>query len=263
MNHTLHAVSAGEGENVLLLHGLFGQGSNLRSVARALENEFRVHCLDLPDHGRSLWLRHTSLEAYAQAVIRWMSEQQLARAHIIGHSLGGKVAMQLALNHRESLSSLVVADISPVRYSGAHEKILAAMASVEAQRCQTRTEAEGILAKVIDDPSVIGYLMMSLTRADGYYEWKLNLRGLSSGYEQLRAVPSGSRAFDGPTLFVKGSDSQYIQAEHESEISRRFPRSNLIAIEGAGHWVHVDQPQAFCHAVREHLIRFSSGERPA
>ena len=111
MTHTLHSRESGQGPDVLLLHGLFGQSANLRSVARALEPEFRVHGLDLPDHGQSLWLSDTSLPAYATCVSDWMADQGIDHAHVIGHSLGGKVAMELALTTPAKVGRLVVADI--------------------------------------------------------------------------------------------------------------------------------------------------------
>ncbi len=262
MNGTLHSISAGEGRDVILLHGLFGQGGNLKGVARALQSEFRVHCLDLPDHGRSCWLEQASLEGYAKAVERWMLQQGLESAHVLGHSLGGKVAMQLALNHENRVSTLVVADIAPVPYPGAHQEILAAMANVAARRCQTRREAESVLEEIIDDPGVVGYLLMSLTRVHDVYEWKLNLAGLAAGYERLREAPLGEVAFHGITLFVKGGESPYIQAEHEPEIARRFPRSTVATIDGAGHWVHIDQAEQFLEIVRSHLHGSPGDQRP-
>ena len=111
MNNTLHARTSGQGPDVIVLHGLFGQGSNLGSVSRALVSEFRVQCLDLPDHGRSPWLARASLSTYAQAVTEWMDQHELPAAHILGHSLGGKVAMELALTEPARVGKLVVADI--------------------------------------------------------------------------------------------------------------------------------------------------------
>ena len=127
MNTTIYASTSGEGPDVLLLHGLFGQGSNLRGIARALEAEFRVHCLDLPDHGRSLWLDEASLAHYARAIVLWMSESGIASAHVVGHSLGGKVAMQLALSHASLVNRLVVADIAPAAYAGQPSEVFDAL----------------------------------------------------------------------------------------------------------------------------------------
>ena len=195
MNNTLHARTLGQGPDVILLHGLFGQGSNLGSVSRTLASDFRVHCLDLPDHGRSPWLAEASLPAYAQAVRDWMDQHQLPAAHILGHSLGGKVAMELAVTQPERVRKLVVADMAPVTYTEHHQQILEALQEVVGQQCETRAAAEALLSKVIDDPGVVGYLLMSLERGAGHevYQWRFNLAGLADAYGRLRGrLPGGT-----------------------------------------------------------------------
>jgi len=256
MNNVLYTRSSGQGPDLVLLHGLFGQGTNLRSVARALEAEFRVHCLDLPDHGRSLWLTAASLATYAAAVRGWMDQHELIATHILGHSLGGKVAMELALTEPARVEKLVVADMAPVTYAEHHQVILDALQQVAARGCQTRTEAEALLGEVIDDPGVVGYLLMSLERgADSeVYHWRFNLAGLAEAYGRLREAPTEAAPFQGHTLFLKGSESAYIQASHEPEIQRRFPCSQLMTVNQAGHWLHIDQPEAFNGAVRDFLL---------
>ena len=256
MNNALYTRSSGQGPDLVLLHGLFGQGTNLRSVARALEADFRVHCLDLPDHGRSAWLDTASLATYAAAVRGWMDQHELTAAHILGHSLGGKVAMELALTEPARAERLVVADMAPVTYAERHQVILDALQQVAARGCQTRTEAEALLGEVIDDPGVVGYLLMSLERGaeNDLYQWRFNLAGLAEAYSRLREAPTEAAPFQGQTLFLKGSESAYIQASHEPEIQRRFPCSQLVTVNQAGHWLHIDQPEAFNGAVRAFLL---------
>ena len=160
MDNALYSRSSGQGPDLVLLHGLFGQGTNLRSVARALEADFRVHCLDLPDHGRSTWIDTASLAAYAAAMRGWMDQHELKAAHFMGHSLGGKVAMELALTEPARLGKLVVADIAPVTYAEHHQVILNALQQVAARGCQTRGEAEVMLREVIHqiaDVSAFGF----------------------------------------------------------------------------------------------------------
>ena len=255
-NNVLYNRTSGQGADIILLHGLFGQGINLRSVARALEAEFRVHCLDLPDHGRSPWLTEASLATYAVAVRDWMEHHELPAAHILGHSLGGKVAMELALTESGRVRKLVIADIAPVTYAEQHHVMLHALKLVANQGCQTRTEAEALLGRVIDDPGVVGYLLMSLERGatSEAYQWRFNLAGLASAYGRLREAPTESAPFQGHTLFLKGSESAYIQASHKREIYRRFPCSQLVTVNRAGHWLHIDQPDQFSGAVRAFLL---------
>jgi len=256
MNNGLHSLSSGEGPPVILLHGLFGQGSNLRGVARALESNFTVHCLDLPDHGRSPWLAHASLSSYAERVEDWMTTHDVEAAHVLGHSLGGKVAMELALTEPARVGKLVVADMAPVTYAEHHQVILDALQQVAAQGCQTRAEAQAMLGEVIEDPGVVGYLLMSLERAaeNGLYQWRFNLASLAEAYGRLREAPTEAAPFQGHVLFLDGSESAYIQASHEPEIQRRFPCSQLVTVNQAGHWLHIDQPEAFNGAVRDFLL---------
>ena len=253
MNNTLHAASSGEGADVVLLHGLFGQGSNVRGVARALQSDFTTHCVDLPDHGRSMWLERASLDAYAECVVTWMDAQGIDRAHILGHSLGGKVAMQLALSRPDRVDKLVVADVAPVAYQGNHDVIVAALEAVAAEGCASRAQAEVILNEAIADPGVVGYLLMGLARVGEHFAWRFHLKGLKAGYARLREPPTGAERYMGPALFLRGADSGYIQPQHESEIAQRFPSSTLITLEEAGHWLHVDQPEAFNAAVSAFL----------
>jgi esterase len=253
MNTTIYASTSGQGPDVLLLHGLFGQGSNLRAIGRALEGEFRVHCLDLPDHGRSVWLDKASLSQYAQAIVLWMSESGITSAHVVGHSLGGKVAMQLALSHAPLVNRLVVADIAPVAYAGQHTSVFDALPQVVEAGCQSRQAADEILAGLIEDPGVRGYLLMALERREGTYDWRFNVQGLLRGYDQLRAAPDFDQVFTGQTLFLRGADSDYVRAEHEIIMKQWFTESHMVSLAGAGHWLHVDQPEAFCDQVRRHF----------
>ena len=253
MNNSLHSLSSGSGPHVILLHGLFGQGSNLRGVARALESQYTVHCLDLPDHGRSLWLKPGSLAGYADCVEGWMATQSIEKAHVIGHSLGGKVAMELALSRPGRVSRLVVADVAPVEYTGNHDRIIAALLRVAAQQCGTRGEAELILQESIDEPSVIGYLMMGLARVGATYQWRFNVEGINDAYPSLRGAPMPGAVYDGAALFLRGADSNYVLSSHQAEIARRFTHGRLVTIQGAGHWVHIDQAATFNHCVLEFL----------
>ena len=197
MNNGLHSLSSGEGPPVILLHGLFGQGSNLRGVARALESRFTVHCLDLPDHGRSPWLAHASLSSYAERVEDWMTTHDIEAAHVLGHSLGGKVAMELALSRPERINKLVVADVAPVEYPGNHDRIIEALLRVAVRPCGSRGEAQLILEESIDEPGVVGYLMMGLARVDDTYRWRFNVEGLQAAYPALRAAPRPGAIHEG------------------------------------------------------------------
>lgn len=251
----LYFKESGEGPAVVLLHGLFGMGSNLGALARSLQDDFHVYSLDLPNHGRSDWLPGMNLSEVAAQVLLWLDTRGLQQAAFVGHSLGGKVAMQLALSWPDRIAALVVADIAPVTYENQHDAVFAALQAVVAADCKSRAEAAEVMARFLDEPGVIQFLLLSLVRGvDGRYGWRFNLDGLRQDYDQLRAAP-GPGHYEGPVLFIKGGDSPYILEKHRSSIAARFPNSELKVIPGAGHWLHAEQPRLFNNIVRRFLLR--------
>ena len=182
MNNALfYSRALGQGPDLLSLHGFFGQGANLPTVDRALGTDFRVNCLDLPDHGHSPWLTEASLATYAAAVRDWLDQQALPTAHGLDHSLGNKVAMELALTEASQAGKLVVADMALAVHARRHQVILDTLQQVAARGCQTRAEAEELLGEVIQDPVVVGYLLMGLERGaeNKLHQWCFNLAGLA------------------------------------------------------------------------------------
>ncbi len=255
MDNRLHDSVMGEGPDVVLLHGLFGQGSNLGSIARSLQTEFRVHSPDLPDHGRSDWTARPSVERYADAISQWMFERCIARAHFVGHSLGGKVAMQLALAKPELVDKLVIADIAPIAYPPGHDDVFSGMAAVAAERCSSRQEATTVLSAHVSDAAVVQFLSLSLKRdTEGRYVWRLNRAGLEAGYDQLRGALDADKPFYGKTLFIRGSKSNYVTDDAVSDIERLFSHVAVERLSGAGHWLHVEQPDAFNALVLAFLV---------
>lgn len=245
-----------EGPAVVLLHGLFGMGSNLGLVARALGDAYCTHQVDLPNHGRSPWVDDMSLPSLAASVRAYMDSVGVDAAVILGHSLGGKVAMELALTARERVLALVVADIAPIAYRGSHDDVFAAIAAVAERGPASRREASEIMAEHVDEPGVVQFLALSLRRAeDGVYRWRLNGRALSDNYDALRAPPSDSAPFNRPTVFIYGDQSSYITEAGMVAAKERFCAANFVAIPGAGHWLHAEQPELFNSTVREFLLR--------
>ncbi len=247
MGTVLHDRVLGEGPDVVLLHGLFGQGSNLGSVARALQSHFRVHSLDLPDHGRSAWTRAPSIPSYVEAVAAWLKERKICRAHLLGHSLGGKVAMGLALAYPGLVDRLIVADIAPIAYQPSHDHIFEGLAAVSAARCASRSEADGVLANHVDEPGVRQFLLMSLAKTgpEQALDWRLNREGLALGYLELLAAVPGEASFDGDTLVIRGADSAYVRDTDMAAVRSLFPRSQLVTLANTGHWLHAEKPTEF------------------
>ena len=261
MNIELHDNVLGDGPDVVLLHGLFGQGSNLGSIARALQTEFRVHSPDLPDHGHSPWTDEPSIASYAEAVGHWMATRNIPRAHVLGHSLGGKVAMELALSYPALVDKLVVADIAPVTYQPSHETIFEGLFAVSAAQCESRQEAARVLEKTIQDPGVVQFLLLNLRRVgvgqgpgEGALQWRLNHEGLAAAYPNLLQGIAAAHPFDGETLFIRGEQSAYVTDAHREAIEALFSHVEVATIDGTGHWLHVEKPSLFNQMVMDFLI---------
>ncbi|HBM84215.1 MAG TPA: esterase [Halieaceae bacterium] len=247
---------AGDGPDVVLLHGLFGMGSNLGGVSRALQDHYRVHSLDLPNHGRSRWTDSMSLPELAQAVDRWMTHRGLETAHFVGHSLGGKVAMQLALDSPYRVDALVVADIAPVAYPPSHQAVFAAVTAVAEAGCSSRGDAAKVMAQHLDEDAVIQFLLLSLQRDEGgVYRWRFNYRVLREQYPALLAAPEPVAPFDGRTLFIRGELSDYVQDAYRPQIEALFPNAEITALAGCGHWLHAEQPARF----NQRVVAFLDG----
>jgi esterase len=246
MSSGLYAKRAGQGPAVVLLHGLFGSGANLGALARSLRDTFTVFSLDLPGHGRSGRLVNPDLCGMADTLNHWMEEEGLSRAHIVGHSLGGKVAMQLALRYPAKVESLVVADIAPVQYTAHHDDVFAALMAVADGQCGSREEAARLMAPHIAEDAVIQFLLASLQRdTRGSFGWRFDLAGIRAAYPALQAAPESGPPYTGPVLFIKGGDSNYIQEQHRQAITAFFPTATVKVVPDSGHWLHAEKPQLF------------------
>jgi esterase len=245
----LNVRSTGQGDRaVVLLHGLFGSGNNLGHLARGLNDDFRVFSVDLPDHGRSSWLERPSIEKYAERVAQWMDSENLSDVLLMGHSLGGKVAMQMALVRSDLVHKLIVLDIAPKAYERRHDPIFLALRSVEAGRVGTRREARALLMRHLDDPQVADFLLTSAVLSDeGVLRWRFNLAGLEAGYVSILAAIGAGQGevlcFDGPVLFVRGAYSDYVPTDTKTEFSPLFKRIQMVTVKNAGHWLHQEQPE--------------------
>lgn len=250
----LNFIEQGQGAPVILLHGLFGSMRNLGFIARPLAQSFKVYLLDQRNHGDSVHLSNMTYQEMADDVVRFMDQQELQTAHIVGHSMGGKTAMQLALSQPQRVDRLVVADIAPVAYPRRHDSILEGLNQVQAAQVKTRKEADAILATYVAEADVRAFLLKSLmANTNGQLSFKFNLKDIERNYEQIIAAPSG-QPFHGPTLFIKGATSAYIQAQHKEQVLSLFPNAQMKIIAGAGHWLHAEKPALFNRLVNEFLV---------
>lgn len=239
----------GEGDPVVILHGLFGTLDNWQTTARQLAEHYTVYVPDLRNHGRSPHLPDMTYALMAEDLKAFMEAHWMFKAHIIGHSMGGKVAMQFALHNPDMTDKLIVVDIAPKAYEGGHQEIFDALFAMDLSKISERSEAEAFLAARIPERGVQQFLLKNLTRnKDGSYEWKMNLGVIYEHYADILAPVSGD-AFEGPSLFIRGGESQYILDSDLPEIQHYFPKAELSTIENAGHWVHADQPAALLEEV--------------
>ncbi|MGI9288958.1 MAG: alpha/beta fold hydrolase [Pseudomonadales bacterium] len=249
----LHFKQTGRGEPIILLHGLFGSASNLGGVARALATNFSVYSVDLRNHGKSPHTEQMDYSSMADDVLQLIDDQTLSPAHLLGHSMGGKTAMQLALNYPQHVGKLIVADIAPVTYQHAHTNVLQGLTAVAETRVSSRQQADDILAQHVSEAGVRGFLLKSLTRKpQGDYTWQLNLDAIEVNYDELAKGNSGE-PFTGDTLFIKGDQSDYILPEHKDAVLALFPNAQVRVIANAGHWLHAEQPETFNNIVERFL----------
>ncbi|GIV31620.1 MAG: alpha/beta hydrolase [Saprospiraceae bacterium] len=246
----------GSGPPLIILHGLFGTLDNWATIGRRLSDEFLVWLVDLRNHGRSPHAAQHDYPAMAEDLRAFMENHWMFDgAAVMGHSMGGKVAMQLALTYPELVQKLIVVDIAPRRYQDHHSHIIQALLELHPETLPDREAAEAKLAQTIADPAVRQFLLKNLTRRkEGGYEFKMNLQALHKHYDDILAPVHGKRPYEGPTLFIKGELSPYIQPEDEQSIRQLFPRAEIRTVKGAGHWVHADQPDALLDLVRHFLL---------
>jgi esterase len=251
---SLYFRQAGEGEPLLLIHGLFGSLENLGALARPLAETFKVYSLDLPNHGRSPHVNSMNLKSMTDDLLAWLDEQKLQQVHLLGHSLGGKVAMELALRHPQRVKSLIVLDIAPVDYPPHHNQVFAGMLALDSTQLQSRSDADRQLQSHVPETAVRSFLLKNLVREPGGgFSWRMNLSVIHRDYQQLIAGNRSNAVFDGNTLFIKGGNSDYLQTKYRSEILERFPRAAIKIVPGTGHWLHAEKPELVARLVKRFL----------
>lgn len=244
----------GQGEPIVILHGLFGFSDNWQTIAKALADQHLVITPDLRNHGRSPRLPTHSYPEMAEDLKIFLENHWVLSSTLIGHSMGGKVAMQFALDHPDMVEKLVVVDIAPGPAMDQHSGIYKALLDLDLRKITSRKEAEDYLEKHIGDLGTRQFLLKNISRhSDGSYHWKMNLPVLWKEYPRILAGISGT-PFDKPTLFIRGGQSEYIKDSDFALIQSLFPQATVVTIEGAGHWVHADKPEELLDKVRRFLV---------
>ncbi len=253
----LHFRKYGEGPALVVLHGFLGAGGNWHTLAsKAFAPHFTTYAIDQRNHGRSPHAPEMSYEVLANDLLDFLNAHAVDRAHVLGHSLGGKVAMEFALRYPDRTNRLVVADIAPKLYPPKHLTILEALQASSPERATSRADVDRELATRIPELGVRQFLLKNLSYDSDtkQYAWEMNLPVLATQYNRLNEGIEGGRTFAGETLFVRGSRSNYISPGDEALIRSMFTSARMETIEGAGHWVHADAPEEFARVVLAFLL---------
>jgi len=247
MSEQLLATSVGgQGTAVILLHGLFGASDNLGRVATELEKEFQVWRVDLRNHGNSFHSEEMNYTLMVQDLYRTMQANNIEQAHFIGHSMGGKVAMQFALTYPEKVISLIVADIAPVKYLPHHHAILQGLSALDLSLVSSRKMADTALAEYVEDSGVRQFLLKSLDFTNkAAPRWKFNLNAILDHYLEILDGCQSDSPYSGTTLFIAGGWSDYIKPEYREATLALFPNTELKIIPETSHWLHAEKPRIF------------------
>ena len=245
----------GHGPPLIILHGLFGTLDNWQTLAKRWAEDFTVLIVDQRNHGRS---PHTDEHTYAlmaQDLQEFMKRNGLPMAHILGHSMGGKTAMQFALHHPDMIDKLVVVDMAPKAYPGGHTTIIKALNAIDPGKLEDRQQADEQLALSIHQKGVRQFLLKNLSRDPaGGYRWKMNLPVLTRHYPDMIVNIDLDDVLEKPALFIRGDQSDYVEDEDILTILDHFPLGRLETISPAGHWVHAEQPDRLYQLVRDFLV---------
>lgn len=243
-----------DGPPLLILHGLLGANGNWHTLSRTVfQDVATVYAVDQRNHGRSPHADRMDYEAMAADIRAFIERHDLGRVSLLGHSMGGKTAMQTALSYPKIVDRLIVADMAPKAYTARHEKLLDALAGIDPSTYDDRGAIDAALAEDVPSRPIRQFLLKNLDYDGETYTWKMNLDAIRTHYDALNAALPADATFEGPTLFVRGGASDYVADDDLPGIRKRFPTARLETIDGAGHWLHADSPDAFSEVVVDFL----------
>ena len=248
----LHHQVTGAGDPLVIIHGLFGSSDNWRAMAKQLSAYAKVITVDLRNHGLSPHSAQQDYPLMVEDLVELFDVLDIKKANIIGHSVGGKVAMAFAAAYPECLAKLIVVDISPRHYTDEQEYIFKLLMALDLSHYSRRRDVDKVLAEQLPDKAVRQFLLMNLTSKAGNLNWRINLSALHTNYQHLLAAVCEQQNVDVKSCFIRGGQAQYIQTTDEQLITSQFCNSEIYTIESAGHWVHAEAPQEF----REKVIEF-------
>lgn len=253
----LNYKSFGSGFPVIILHGLLGSLDNWQTIAKKIGEQFTVYIIDQRNHGKSPHTDEFSYDLLSADLLEFMDTHNIRQAHLVGHSMGGKVVMHFALHHADRVAKLVVVDVAPVQYGDRHSDVFGALFAADAEHAESREQVEKVLrAKLDNDETTVQFLMKGLNRDDDgkHFTWKFNTKVLWGHYAEISDAITGT-PFEGETLFIKGQKSSYVTSSNYGEIMDLFPNNELVEIKEAGHWVHAEKPAEFTAEVLKFLLK--------
>ncbi|MBO1254845.1 alpha/beta fold hydrolase [Alteromonas sp. 5E99-2] len=245
INYSLSASTNSALPKVVLIHGLFGDKDNLNNLNKHLSTHFNVMSIDLPDHGKSSHLGEWTFETVVAELDALLIEKEFYPCNLVGHSLGGKVAMAMALLHPSKIEKVVVADIAPALYPPRHDSVFNALTAVQDANIESRKQGLEILNSILVEPGTAQFLLKNLKQIDNQWRWQFNVAGLKRSYSNIINWPFTSKTYHGQTLFIKGEKSNYLTQAHAQPIKQMFPNSSFKIISDTGHWLHAEKPTVF------------------
>ncbi|MGO4913870.1 alpha/beta fold hydrolase [Pseudogemmobacter sp. W21_MBD1_M6] len=237
---------------LLIVHGLFGSARNWGVIAKRLSDVRQVLTVDMRNHGESKWTATHSYADLAEDLAKVIAAHG-GKADVLGHSMGGKAAMTLALTHPEVVNTLIVADIAPVAYSHSQVQFIDAMRGLDLNGLTARSQADARLAQVVDDAGIRAFLLQSLDLKPDPARWRLNLDTLEAEMGKIVGWEPVGGQFTGPALFLSGANSDYVKPEYRAGVKSLFPAARFAKIPGAGHWLHAEKPREFEAAIAAFL----------
>ncbi len=252
----LNMMQVGHGSQpVVFLHGLFGQGRNFLSIANQLQQQATCYLVDLPNHGHSSWTVGFTLIQQADLVADWLRDNFSRPVTLVGHSLGGKIAMLVALRHPRLVVKLVVIDIAPAQSEtvAGFASLITALQRLPLEQLTSRSQADELLVEIIPEEGTRAFLLQNLRRHSGHWSWLANLDLLADSLPEIASWPEVGGSFAEPVLWLLGGNSDYVQPEQEATMRELFPTTIRLVVKGAGHLVHVDRPQVVVDAIRQLL----------
>ncbi len=251
----LNYVHSGKGRAIVILHGLFGSSANWRGIAKALSNDYQVIIPDLRNHGNSFHQDRMGYHDMAQDVAELINVLNLSDIIVVGHSMGGKVAMTLALMNNPIISGYVFADIAPVNYQHDFSLLIEAMKALPLTSIKNRQQAEQLLLEKIHKPGLVKFIAQNIIRTNQGFRWRINLDAIEANISAILQFPDDlkGKQCQQPSLFIGGANSPYMKDIYNKAIFDYFPATEIIMLEDAGHWLHSDKPKEFIGSITDFI----------